>query len=114
MSVFSGIGVKKKGECVVQDKNDMKIALKQAMEYLDKAQCRWAYADMKACNEYRKKADKIMIIAIQREARHNLSDKKALSIWQHVYETQMKYEQDIKYQLWSMKNFIEFVDQMLD
>lgn len=98
----------------MQDKNDMKIALKQAMEYLDKAQCRWAYADMKACNEYRKKADKIMIIAIQREARHNLSDKKALSIWQHVYETQMKYEQDIKYQLWSMKNFIEFVDQMLD
>ena len=56
-----------------------------------------------------------MIVAIQREARHNLSDKKALSIWQHVYEKEiMKNEQDIKYQLWSMKNFVEFVDQLLD
>ena len=99
----------------MQDKNNMEIALKQAMGYLDKALCRRAYADMKEYNEYRKKADKIMIVAIQREARHNLSDKKALSIWQHVYEKEiMKNEQDIKYQLWSMKNFIEFVDQLLD
>lgn len=96
----------------MQDKNDMKIALKQAMEYLDKAH--WAYPNIEECNEYRKKADKIIVKAIQREARHNLSDKKALSIWQHVYETQMRHEQDIKYQLWAIKNFIEFVDQMLD
>ena len=39
----------------------MKIALKQAMEYLDKVQCYWACADMKACNEYRKKANKIIV-----------------------------------------------------
>lgn len=99
----------------MQDKNNMEIALKQAMGYLEKALCRRANADMKEYNEYRKKADKIMIVAIQREARHNLSDKKALSIWQHVYEKEiMKNEQDVRYQLWVIKNFIEFVDQLLD
>lgn len=99
----------------MQDKNNMKIALKQAMEYLDKVQCYWACADMKACNEYRKKANKIMITAIQREARHNLSDKQALSIWHHVYEKEiMNNKQDLRYQLWAIKNFIEFVDQLLD
>ena len=99
----------------MQDKNNMKIALKQAMEYLDEVQRRWACADMKAYNEYRKKADKVMITAIQREARHNLSYKQALSIWRHVYEKDiMNNKQDVRYQLWSMKNFIEFVDQLLD
>ena len=88
------------------------IAVVQTIENLSLA---WQARTEEEIKSYRKKADKIIVKAIQNEVKHNISAEKARSMWEYIYETHLRdASDDMEYVLIEMDTFIKFVDQLLD
>ena len=88
------------------------IALEQTIENLSLA---WQAKTEEEMKSYRKKADKIIVKAIQNEVKHNISAEKARCLWEYIYETHLRdASDDMEYVLTEMYTFIKFVDQLLD
>lgn len=90
----------------------LEIALEQTIENSNLA---WQAKTEDEMKSYRKKADKIIVKAIQNEVKHNISAEKARSMWEYIYETHLRDDSDdMEYVLAEMYTFIKFVDQLLD
>lgn len=88
------------------------IALEQTIENLSLA---WQAKTEEELKSYRKKADKIIVKAIQNKVKHNISAEKARSMWEYIYETHLRdNSDDMEYVITEMDTFIKFVDQLLD
>lgn len=90
----------------------LEIALEQTIENSNLA---WQAKTEDEMKSYRKKADKIIVKAIQKEMKHDISDEKARSMWEYIYETHLRdSSDDMEYIVTEMDTFIKFVDQLLD
>lgn len=88
------------------------IALEQTIENLNLA---WQAKTKDEMKSYRKKADRIIVKAIQKEMKHDIPAEKARSMWEYIYETHLRDDSDdMEYVVTEMDTFIKFVDQMLD
>ena len=90
----------------------LEIALEQTIENSNLA---WQAKTEDEMKRYRKKADKIIVKAIQNEIKHNISAEMARSMWEYIYETHLRdASDDMEYVMTEMDTFIKFVDHLLD